>query len=326
MKQLSDFPRVTLGQLPTPFYRLENLSRELGKNLFIKRDDMTGVSLGGNKVRKLEYLLADALEKGCDTVLTVGAAQSNHAMLTAACANRLGMRAILVLKKRGVSDMRGNLVLDDILGAEVRLVDSDNYDDVYAEMRRAAAQVEARGRKAYLVPVGGSTPLGSLGYVGCAMEIAEQARALGVKPDHIVSCTGSGGTHAGLALGTKLFMFDAKMTGIGVSDEPFADSVLALMRGAASLLETPVVPEASDVRIQYSFGPGYGKASPEGAAAIRLMARKEGILLDPVYSGKAFAGLLRLLEAGYFDGEENIVFVHTGGAGALFAVDLPAEP
>ncbi|MEG1799105.1 MAG: pyridoxal-phosphate dependent enzyme, partial [Synergistaceae bacterium] len=213
MKSLNDFARIKLGVLPTPFYKLENLSKKLGKNIYIKRDDMTGVSLGGNKVRKLEFLLADAMEKGCDYVLTTGGAQSNHAMLTAACANRLGMKAILVLKQRGVTEKRGNLILDDILGADVRFVDSDSYDDVYAEMHRIEDDLAAGGHKAYHVPVGGSVPLGVLGYVGCAKELFEQADAAGVKIDRIVSCIGSGGTYAGLALGAKLCSPGTPVTG-----------------------------------------------------------------------------------------------------------------
>ena len=191
MKQLSDFSRIPFGITPTPLYKLESLSREVGKNLYIKRDDMTGVALGGNKVRKLEFLLADAREKGCDVVLTTGGPQSNHAMLTAACASRLGMRAILVLKKRGELT-GGNLILDGIFGAEVRFVDSDSYDDVYAEMDRIMADLRRAGHVPYAIPVGGSVPLGSLGYVNCALEIANQSRDMGVTFDSIVSATGSG--------------------------------------------------------------------------------------------------------------------------------------
>ena len=145
LKTLNDFKRIHLGILPTPFYKLENISKRLGKNIYIKRDDMTGISLGGNKVRKLEFLLADAKEQGCDYVITTGGAQSNHAMLTAACANKIGMKAILVLKKRGVTSKAGNLILDDILGADVRFVDSDSYDDVYAQMHQIEANLSASG-------------------------------------------------------------------------------------------------------------------------------------------------------------------------------------
>ena len=239
MKKITDFPCTPFAQLPTPLYKLERLSREFGKNIYIKRDDMTGVALGGNKVRKLEFLLADAREKGADVVLTAGGPQSNHAMLTAACAGQLGMRSILVLKKRGVLT-GGNLILDDIFGAEVRLVDTDTYDDVYAEMDRIMDQLRAEGHTPYAIPVGGSVPLGSLGYVNCALEIAGQAEELGVEFDAMVSATGSGGTYAGLTLGAKLFLPGTRSIGIGVCDAPFADIAMELTEDTARLLETDV--------------------------------------------------------------------------------------
>lgn len=324
MKQIIDFPTVPFGLLPTPLHRLDNLSRQLGKNLYIKRDDLMGVALGGNKVRKLEFLLADARAKGADVVLTAGGPQSNHAMLTAACAARLGMESILVLKKRGELT-GGNLILDGIYGAQVVLVDTDDYADVYAETDRIMERLRAQGRTPYAIPVGGSVPLGSLGYVNCALEIANQAQSLGVHFDSIVSATGSGGTYAGLTLGAKLFLPGTRSVGIGVCDDPFETIALELMRGAAALLESDVPIGPEDVHIRYHIGPGYAQPSPEGAAAVRRLARSEGILVDPVYTGKALAGLFQLLEEGYFDGEEDILFVHTGGAGALFAVDLPVE-
>ena len=220
MKKITDFPCTPFAQLPTPLYKLERLSREFGKNIYIKRDDMTGAALGGNKVRKLEFLLADARAKGADVVLTAGGPQSNHAMLTAACAAKLGMSAILVLKKRGVLS-GGNLILDEIFGAEVRFVDTDSYDGVYAEMERIMTDLRAQGHTPYFIPVGGSVPLGCLGYVNCAKEIANQAEDLGVDFDIIVSATGSGGTYAGLTLGAKLFLPGTVSVGIGVCDDPF---------------------------------------------------------------------------------------------------------
>ena len=319
MKDLENFGRLPLGVLPTPLYKLENLSRELGRNLYIKRDDMTGTALGGNKIRKLEFLLADARNQGADTVLTAGGPQSNHAVLTAACAARLGMKAILVLKKRGVLTA-GNLILDHIFGADVRFVDTDSYRDVYAEMERIMEALRQEGHVPYFIPVGGSVPIGCLGYVRCAQEIARQAEALQVSFDAVFSATGSGGTYSGLTLGAKLFLPGTRSVGIGVCDDPFAEISLQLMRETAALLEyqLPIGPE--DVHIHYQIGPGYAKSSPEGREAVYRLARSEGILVDPVYTGKALAGLFALLEQGY-EGE-NILFLHTGGAGALFAVDL----
>ena len=321
MKKITDFPCTPFAQLPTPLYKLERLSREFGKNIYIKRDDMTGVALGGNKGRKLEFLLADAREKGADVVLTAGGPQSNHAMLTAACAGQLGMRSILVLKKRGVLT-GGNLILDDIFGAEVRLVDTDTYDDVYAEMDRIMDQLRAEGHTPYAIPVGGSVPLGSLGYVNCALEIAGQAEELGVEFDAMVSATGSGGTYAGLTLGAKLFLPGTRSIGIGVCDDPFADIAMELTEDTARLLETDVRVAREDIHIHYCIGPGYAVPSPEGCEAVRRLARAEGILADPVYTGKALAGFFQLLEQGAFDQDEDILFVHTGGAGALFAVEM----
>lgn len=324
MKQISEFPRLSLGILPTPLYRLDNLSRQFGKNIYIKRDDLTGVALGGNKTRKLEFLLADAQAKGADVVLTAGGPQSNHAMLTAACAARLGMKAILVLKQRGELS-GGNLILDDIYGADVRFVDTDTYDDVYAEMERIMEQLRAEGHTPYFIPVGGSVPLGSLGYVNCAKEIAEQAKELGVTFSSMVSATGSGGTYAGLTYGAKLFLPGTRSVGVGVCDDPFEDITAELMDGLKELLESDVAATREDIFMHFHIGPGYAMPSPEGCAAVRTLARSEGILVDPVYTGKALAGFFQLLKDGYFDKDENILFVHTGGAGALFAVELLPE-
>ncbi len=323
MKQITEFPNIPLGILPTPLYRLENLSRELGKNIYIKRDDMTGVGLGGNKVRKLEFLLAEARAQGADVVLTAGGPQSNHAMLTAACAARLGMESILVLKKRGTLT-GGNLILDGIFGASVRMVDTDSYEEVYAEMERLMAQLRSQGRTPYAIPVGGSVPVGCLGYVNCAREIANQAEELGVHFDAIVSAVGSGGTYAGLTLGAKLFLPGARSVGVGVCDDPFAEISLGLMQETARLLDCGVQPEAGDIHIHYHIGPGYAMPSSEGCAAVRRLARAEGILADPVYTGKALAGFFELMGQGAFDQDNDILFVHTGGGGAFFAVDMPA--
>lgn len=324
MKQITDFPRLSLGQFPTPLYKMENLSRRFGKNIYIKRDDLVGVALGGNKTRKLEFLLADAQAKGADVVLTAGGPQSNHAMLTAACAARLGMKAILVLKKRGELS-GGNLILDEIYGADVRFVDTDTYDDVYAEMERIMEDLRAEGHIPYFIPVGGSVPLGSLGYVNCAKEIAEQSAEMGVSFSSIISATGSGGTYAGLTYGAKLFLPGTRSVGVGVCDDPFEDIAAELMDGLKELLESDVAATREDIFMNFHIGPGYALPSPEGCAAVRTLARDEGILVDPVYTGKALAGFFQLLAEGYFEGEENILFVHTGGAGALFSVELLPE-
>ena len=323
MKSIQDLPRVSLGIYPTPFYRLDKLSEQYGRGTGIRRDDLWGAALGGNKARKLEFLLADALDQGCDTVFTTGGAQSNHAALTAACAAKLGMKCILLLKRRGVTEHRGNLVLDDIFGAEVRLLDTDSYDDVYAEMHRMGEALEQAGHKCCYIPVGGSTALGALGYASCVREFTVQALAAGIRLGHVVSATGSGGTTAGLLLGTRLFMPGAKVTGVAVDTDPFQDIVPRLAEEAAALLERPLQREKNDFEMVDHVGPGYAVPNPEDTPYIEELARTEGILLDPVYTGKAFAAMLQLLRQGYFDGEDDLLFLHTGGAAALFAMDLP---
>lgn len=315
MKSLNDFERVSLALLPTPMHRLENISRILGTNVWIKRDDMTGIGLGGNKVRKLEFLLADAKAKGAEIVFTTGGAQSNHAMLTAACAKKLGMTPILILKKRGVTERKGNQLLEYIMDTDVRFMDTDSYDDIYAEMDRVGQEL---GRPYYKIPCGGSNALGALGYVACMKEIADS----GVHFDHIVCAEGSGGTHAGVALGAKLFLPGTRTVGMMVDDDPFDVITLGIMRETAKLLETDIGLGPDDVHLLNMCGPGYAVASDEGNAAIRMMAENEGLFLDPVYTGKAFAGLVKMAREGAFAPDDNVLFLYSGGAGGLFAVDM----
>ncbi len=315
MRSLESFPRVSLGVFPTPIQKLENISRLLGTEVYVKRDDLSGLGLGGNKIRKLEFLLADAGEKDAGLVFTTGGAQSNHAMLTAAAAGKLGMRAILILKRRGVTACLGNQLLERLMGVEVRFVDTDDYSDIYAEMDRLGAQL---GLPYYKIPCGGSNALGCLGYVSCAREIAEQ----GFRPDHIVCAEGSGGTMAGLSLGAMLFLPGTKVHGMMVDTDPFDRITPALMRQAAALLQADVEITAEDYHLRDMCGPGYAVASPEGNAAVSLMASQEGLFLDPVYTGKAFAGLLAMAEEGAFRPDDKVLFLHSGGAGGLFAVDM----
>ncbi|MBQ9044448.1 MAG: D-cysteine desulfhydrase family protein [Oscillospiraceae bacterium] len=314
MRDLNTFPRETLAVLPTPIQRLENLSKELGINLFIKRDDLTGLGLGGNKVRKLEFLLADAKQNGAEIVFTTGGAQSNHAMLTAAAAKKLGMTPILLLKQRGVTALRGNLLLESLMGTDVRFIDTDDYADIYAEMDRVGA---ALGMPYYKIPCGGSNAIGSLGYVACAEEIARQ----GMRFDHIVCAEGSGGTMAGLALGAKLFLPGARVHGMMVDREPFETITPRLMRETAALLEADVTVTDADYTLHDVTGAGYAIPSAEGNAAVRMMAEREGLFLDPVYTGKAFGGLVAMAREGMLGRDENVLFLHTGGAGGLFAID-----
>ena len=310
---LGRFPRVSLGVFPTPIQRLDNMSAALGTNVYIKRDDLTGIGLGGNKVRKLEYLLADAQRQGAKVVFTTGGAQSNHAMLTAASAAKLGLRTILILKKRGVTACVGNQLLEKLMGTEVIFMDTDDYNDIYAEMDRIGAKL---GVPYYRIPCGGSNALGTLGYVECAREIAGQ----GLRFDHIVCAEGSGGTMAGLALGAKLFLPGIRVHGMMVDTDPFDEITLRLMREAADLIEADAEVNSDDFDLRDMCGPGYAIPSAEGNAAVSLMAEKEGLFLDPVYTGKAFAGLMAMAREGAFRPEDNVLFIHTGGAGGLFAL------
>ncbi len=315
MKSTQDFEKVSLGIFPTPIHKLENISRMLGTQVYIKRDDMTGLALGGNKVRKLEYLLADAKAKGAEVVFTTGGAQSNHAMLTAAACRKLGMTPILILKKRGVTARQGNQLLEHLMGVDVRLMDTDSYDDIDAEMDRVG---QALGKNYYKIPCGGSNALGTLGYVDCVREIRDQ----GMQFDHIVCAEGSGGTMAGLALGAKLYMPDTRVTGMMVDDDPFDQITVKLMREAAALLQADVQIGREDFELRDMCGPGYAIASAEGNAAVAMMAEQEGLFLDPVYTGKAFAGLIAMAKEGAFAPDDRVLFVHSGGAGGLFAVEI----
>lgn len=315
MKTLDSFPKISLGVFPTPIQRLNNISTLLHTNVYVKRDDLSGLGLGGNKVRKLEFLLSEAQEQGAEIVFTTGGAQSNHAMLTAAAAGKLGMKAILVLKKRGVTACMGNQLLEHLMGTDVRFLDTDNYADIYAEMDRIGKEL---GKPYYKIPCGGSNALGSLGYVNCAKEISDQSMHF----DHIFCAEGSGGTLAGLALGAKLFLPGTKVHGMMVDSDPFDRITPALMREAADLLEIELEITPEDYLLRDMCGPGYAISSPEGNAAVALMAAREGLFLDPVYTGKAFAGLIKMAEEGAFREDDNVLFLHSGGAGGLFAVQM----
>ena len=313
MKSFNDFPKVSLGIFPTPIHRLNRISALLNTNIYIKRDDLCGLGLGGNKTRKLEYLLADAMQKKAEIVFTTGGAQSNHAMLTAAAAGKLGLKAILVLKKRGVTECLGNQLLEHLMGTDVRFVDTDSYDDIYNEMDRIGKEL---GKPYYKIPCGGSNALGAIGYVECAEEIRDS----GLSFDHIVCAEGSGGTMAGLALGAKLFLPQTKVHGMMVDTDPFEEITPRLMKESAALLESDVSISSSDFHLRDMCGPGYAIPSEEGNAAVRLLASEEGIFLDPVYTGKAFAGLVAMAKEGAFRPDEKVLFLHSGGAGGLFAV------
>ena len=334
---LARFPRVRLAHLPTPLEFLPRLSSALGgPEIWIKRDDCTGLSTGGNKTRKLEFLMAEAQAQGADLVMTQGATQSNHARQTAAFAARLGMACHILLEDRTGSrdpnyNWNGNVFLDHLHGATTER--HPGGGDMNAIMETVADRFRAQGRRVYTIPGGGSNPTGALGYANCALELVNQANEQGVAIDHLVHATGSAGTQAGLVTGLRAINAGIPLLGIGVR-APKAkqeENVFALARATAAKLGCPDVVRREDVVANTDYvGDGYGIPTPAGLEAIELFARLEGILLDPVYSGKGAAGLIDLVRKGRFRKDERIVFLHTGGSVALFgytgafAYDRPA--
>jgi L-cysteate sulfo-lyase len=322
---LSRFPRVRLAHLPTPLEYLPNLTRELGgPEIWIKRDDCTGMSSGGNKTRKLEFLLAEAKARGADIVLTQGATQSNHARQTAACAARLGLACHLLLEDRTRKTDpdytgNGNVFLDRLHGATIEYRAAN--PDMNGEMATVAARFAAEGRTPYAIPGGGSNTTGALGYVNAAIELVTQANDLGLRIDHVGHATGSAGTQAGLVTGLAGINAGIPLLGIGVRapKDKQEENVYRLAAATAEALGCPGVVKREHVVANCDYvGSGYGFSTEGSIAAITLLARLEGILLDPVYSGKGMAGLIDLVRRGFFRKGENVVFVHTGGSVGLF--------
>jgi D-cysteine desulfhydrase family pyridoxal phosphate-dependent enzyme len=331
-QRLKAQPHQPLGFFPTPLYRLEKLSEWLGVNVYIKRDDFTGANtFGGNKIRKLEYLMGDAVMKGCDTVITFGATQSNHAMQTATAARICGIHPILYLVDLVESDspeLRANLLLDKIFGAELHIEPSNGEDmSLGVERSRAAADAKVAklaesGRKAYVIPTGGATPIGSSAYIGGYIEMQQQMRAMGQSMDYIFLATGTGGTLAGLSAANHYLGEETKIIGIavGVKNEDYSKTVASLATMTLAHLGIDhSVPESAIYVDDHYYAPGYEKPSEKGNDAIRKLARYEGILTDPVYSGKALSGLIDYVQSGKIERGSNVVFLHTGGATALFA-------
>ena len=323
---LARFPRLRLAHLPTPLERLDNLTRELnGPEIWIKRDDCTGLSTGGNKTRKLEYLMAEAVAEKADLVMTQGATQSNHARQTAAAAARLGIACHLLLEDRtGKTDFdytqNGNVLLDVLHAATFERCAAN--PDMNGEMMKVAARFTAEGRKVYAIPGGGSTPTGALGYVNAAIELVAQANDIGLRIDHVVHATGSSGTQAGLAAGLFGINAGVALLGIGVrAPKPTQEeNVFKLACATAEKLGIAGAVKREHIVANCDYvGQGYGFPAPSTIEAIRILARLEGILLDPVYSGKGMAGLIDLCRKGAFKKGENIVFIHTGGAIGLTA-------
>jgi D-cysteine desulfhydrase family pyridoxal phosphate-dependent enzyme len=308
--------RYPLAHLPTPIEALNGLTRYFdGLQLLIKRDDLTGLGMGGNKTRKLEYLLADALKQGCKTLMSSGAVQSNHCRQVAAAATKAGLECILVLAGDKPAERQGNLLLDYLSGAKTLFVKRADRDQ---ELQKAFEDAKNAGKKPYLIPYGGSSAIGAVGYLEAMRELKDQ----GYDPDWIIFASSSGGTHAGMALGARLFGMKAKVLGIGIDNLNlnFSATIANLANETSSQLSLDIRLNPADIRLNEDYcQSGYGKLLHAEIEAIKLFASHDGILLDPVYTGRAAAGMLDLIRKGFFKPEEQILFWHTGGTPALFA-------
>jgi L-cysteate sulfo-lyase len=322
---IAHFPRIRLGHFPTPLEPMENLTRLLGgPRLWIKRDDCTGLSTGGNKTRKLEFLMAEAVAQKADVVITQGATQSNHARQTVAAAARLSMGCHILLEDRtGSTDVsytdNGNVLLDRLHGATVeRRAGGTN---MAVEMETLAAKLKADGRRPYIIPGGGSNPVGALGYVNAALELVNQSSERGLRIDHLVHATGSSGTQAGLVVGLHALNSKIKLLGIGTRAPREKQETMVHDLGCRTWelmgLRGELPRETVAANCDY-VGAGYGIPTPSMVEAVSILAKSEGILLDPVYSGKGMAGLIDLIRKGHFEKDQNVVFLHTGGSVALF--------
>jgi L-cysteate sulfo-lyase len=326
---LARFPRVRLFPVPTPLERLDNFAAAVGGStggpqIWIKRDDCTVVATGGNKVRKLEWLIGEARAQGATHIVTQGAVQSNHVRQTAAVARRFGMTCTALLEHRIDTNDRdylgsGNVLLDKLFGCNIEY--RPGGGDMNAEAEKKGAELRATGATVYVIPGGGSNPVGALGYVSCAQELMQQADEMGLRIDLIVTATGSAGTHAGLVVGLEGMNAQVPVLGIGVRlpREQQEANVYRLAQATAEYvgIKSPIRREAIEANCDY-VGQGYGIPTPGMGEAVRMLAQTEGILLDPVYSGKAMAGLIDLIRKGVIGGDKTIVFLHTGGAVGLF--------
>jgi D-cysteine desulfhydrase family pyridoxal phosphate-dependent enzyme len=320
---LAKLPKFTLAVLPTPLQRLRNLEAALGPGtprIWIKRDDLTGLAFGGNKARKLEYLVEDAQRQGATVLVTEGAVQSNHARMTAAAARVVGARCVLVLNATHGADTVGNLLLDHLLAADVRIAQS--REERNALMATIGDELRAAGEVPYLIPTGGSVPLGAASYVAAVAEMLEQLREVGEAPASLYFASGSLGTQAGLVAGARAFSASFAVEGVAVMHpvEQLIERCSVLATATAELIGLDVHFTPGDIRLDGGYiGDAYGVPTPEGLEAIRLLARTEAILLDPVYSGKAMAAMLAAIREGRYAADESVLFLHTGGGPSLFA-------
>jgi D-cysteine desulfhydrase len=314
--------RYPLAHVPTPIEKLERLSQIFeGPEIYIKRDDLTGIGKTGNKVRKLEFLVAEALREGCQMLITCGGIQSNHARATALAAAKVGIKSHLVLRDSTGAETDGNLFIDRLVGSEVTFITTQEFEQVDDIMHRLADDYARKGIKAYVIPEGGSTALGALGYVMAAEEISRQMKAMRLEFDHLISAVGSGGTLAGLLLGKSAYGIHAEVHGINVCDDAptFQERTHNLIREAKRRFGFEITTQKKDISIIDGYvGKGYGLNRQEEIDLIKQVARTEGIILDPVYTCKAMYGLMDQIRQGRFKKKEKVLFWHTGGIFGLF--------
>ena len=321
-EKIDQIPRIKLAHLPTPLEDMARLTKALnGPHLWIKRDDCTGLAFGGNKERKTEYVMADALSKKADVVITTGGIQSNHVRATSSAARKCGLKAILVLTGKEPKTYDGNLLLDHLLGSEIRFFKGTQKDwEKTHPMEKIAKELAKQGHTPYIIPAGASYPIGAIAYMNALLELLNQARDTNLKIDYIVHAAGSGGTQAGLILAKQILKSSTAILGINV--EPgnnwLIKKTVDIANATASLLRIKETVKPKDVMLRNYSKPGYGVLSSEAKKAIELTAKTEGILLDPMYTGKAMAGVIDMTRQNQFKKSDNIVFIHTGGTPTLF--------
>ena len=321
MPTLDNIARFKLATLPTPLEELPRLSKQLGVRLFMKRDDLIGFALGGNKVRKLEILLADALAQGAHTLVTGGGPQSNSARITAAAACKAGLACTLVLSASPPAEVNGNLLLDRLFGAEIKFADPNDRRDLDVMIAETAASLNASGRRAYVIPFGGSNVLGCVAYARALSELVEQTRAAHLTPDAMFVTTGSCGTHAGILAGLKLCGTSIPVHGVTVKDAASVcvQRVASLVSATGEFLKHTLSLAPGDTMVHDGYvGSGYARTTLGAREAMQMVAQAEGIILDPVYTGKTMAGLIDLVRRGEIARGATIVFWHTGGAPGMF--------
>lgn len=317
--------RIPIAHLPTPIQKLKKLSAELKHNeIYVKRDDLTGAALSGNKIRKLEFVAADAQAKGADTLITCGGIQSNHARATAILAARLGMKVHLVLRGKPEESASGNLFLDRLVGADFTFITPEEYKNNLEIMQRIARQLEQQGRRPYVIPEGASNALGAMGYLNAVHEMIDQCHEMKVEFDAIVCAIGSGGTYAGLLLGKFWHGIECDIIGINVCDDApyFQNRIFGIIEDVKQQMNLDLEIRKSDIRIIDGYvGKGYALSRPEELALIKHVAQTEGCILDPVYTGKAMFGLVDQIQQGNLKAYRKILFLHTGGIYGLFPVE-----